>query len=72
MNEHFCACGAIAAWRMAKAFLRPAGQVRAFVSLSLIPAGWAIAQHGTGDLTNKSLEDLMNIQVVSVSSAAPP
>ena len=56
-------------WRMAKSLLCSA-PLQAFVVLAsflLIPSGPAAAQQEAPDLTNKSLEDLMKIEVYSAS-----
>jgi iron complex outermembrane receptor protein len=70
VSERRCPCGATAIWRMPKSFVCPAAPLRAlvpFVSILLILACPAGAQQQTTDLANQSLEDLMNIKVISVS-----
>ena len=57
-------------WRLPKSFPCPAHALRAFVALAsflLILAGPAGAEQKAVDLANQSLEDLMNVEVVSVS-----
>jgi iron complex outermembrane recepter protein len=70
MREKLCACGGSATRRPPKSFLRPATPLRAFVALVsflLILASPAGAEQKAVDLANQSLEDLMNVKVVSVS-----
>ena len=69
MREQFCARGEISIWRTPKPFVwsAPLPIFVAFIWLLLILAGPARAQQETSDLTNKSLEDLMKIEVYSAS-----
>ncbi|MFZ1206483.1 MAG: TonB-dependent receptor [Candidatus Acidiferrales bacterium] len=70
MSEQSCACSRVVTRRVTTSLVRTATPPRTFaaflVSLLLFvaPAG---AQQASVDLTNQSLEDLMNIKVVSVS-----
>ncbi|MGO9605376.1 MAG: TonB-dependent receptor plug domain-containing protein [Candidatus Binataceae bacterium] len=69
MREQFCARGEISIWRTPKPFVwsAPLPIFVVFIWLLLILAGPARAQQETSDLTNKSLEDLMKIEVYSAS-----